>query len=35
MLWTALDAEGLGGSLQHWNPVPDLRIQHQWDLPQL
>ena len=34
-LWLALEAEGLGANLQHWNPVPDLRIRSEYDLPEL
>ena len=35
VLWTALDTEGLGCNLQHWNPLPDIRIQHEFDIPEL
>lgn len=30
VIWTALDAEGLGASLQHYNPLIDEDIQNQW-----
>jgi len=32
-LWTALEAEGLGGNLQHYNPLIDQKVAAQWDLP--
>ncbi len=32
-LWTALEAEGLGANLQHYNPIIDERVAAAWDLP--
>lgn len=32
-LWTALEAEGLGASLQHYNPIIDLKAQEHWNIP--
>jgi predicted oxidoreductase (fatty acid repression mutant protein) len=32
--WTALDAEGLGANLQHYNPLVDQKIQNEWNVPQ-
>ncbi|MCJ1374157.1 hypothetical protein MMC20_005389 [Loxospora ochrophaea] len=32
-LWTALEAEGLGCSLQHYNPAIDTRVQAEWKVP--
>lgn len=32
-LWTALEAEGLGANLQHYNPVVDDKVRDQWKLP--
>lgn len=31
--WAALEAEGLGGNLQHYNPLVDERVRETWDLP--
>jgi predicted oxidoreductase (fatty acid repression mutant protein) len=33
VLWTALEAEGFGASLQHYNPVVDQRAQNEWGVP--
>ncbi|PYH90454.1 Nitroreductase [Aspergillus ellipticus CBS 707.79] len=33
LVWTALQAEGLGANLQHYSPLIDAQIQQQWDLP--
>lgn len=33
LVWTALEAEGLGCSLQHYNPLIDLRVQTEWNVP--
>lgn len=33
-LWTLLEQAGLGASLQHYNPLIDIAVQEQWDLPQ-
>lgn len=32
-LWTALEAEGLGANLQHYNPLPDAKAAAQWNIP--
>ncbi|KAI1500537.1 Nitroreductase-like protein [Biscogniauxia marginata] len=32
-LWTALEAEGLGANLQHYNPLVDERVQAEWKVP--
>ncbi|KAL9036550.1 MAG: hypothetical protein Q9214_006085 [Letrouitia sp. 1 TL-2023] len=34
MLWTALEAEGLGVNLQHYNPLIDVRVATQYDIPE-
>jgi len=34
ILWTALEAEGAGVSLQHYNPVIDDAVRQEWSLPQ-
>ncbi|MGI6004610.1 MAG: nitroreductase family protein [Christensenellales bacterium] len=34
VLWAALDAQGLGVNLQHYNPLIDSRVHAQWDIPQ-
>ncbi len=31
--WTALTEEGLGASLQHYNPIVDHLIHEKWDIP--
>lgn len=33
LLWTALEAEGLGASLQHYNPLPDQKVIELWGVP--
>jgi predicted oxidoreductase (fatty acid repression mutant protein) len=33
VLWAALEAEGFGANLQHYNPVVDAKAQEQWDIP--
>jgi len=33
MVWTALEAEGLGASLQHYNPHIDDRVRQEWAIP--
>jgi len=33
MLWTALEAEGLGCNLQHYNPLPDQKASAIWNVP--
>lgn len=32
-LWTALELEGLGANLQHYNPSIDARVAEAWDVP--
>ena len=34
IVWTALEAEGLGASLQHYNPLIDDRVRERWGLPE-
>jgi predicted oxidoreductase (fatty acid repression mutant protein) len=33
VIWTALAAEGLGASLQHYNPLIDDEVKKEWDIP--
>lgn len=33
-VWTALEAEGLGASLQHYNPLVDAAVKKEWNLPE-
>ncbi|MCY0894723.1 MAG: nitroreductase family protein [Alicyclobacillaceae bacterium] len=33
MVWMALESEGLGASLQHYNPLIDERVKTEWKLP--
>lgn len=33
-IWTSLEAEGLGASLQHYNPLIDEEVKSQWNIPQ-
>lgn len=32
-VWTALAQEGIGASLQHYNPLIDEAVRKEWDLP--
>lgn len=32
-LWTALQAEGVGANLQHYNPLIDERVTAEWKVP--
>ncbi|KAK3685664.1 Nitroreductase-like protein [Podospora appendiculata] len=32
-VWTALEAEGLGANLQHYNPLVDAKIAEEWKVP--
>lgn len=32
-VWTALHTEGLGASLQHYNPIVDAEVHAEWDIP--
>ncbi|WNQ10843.1 nitroreductase family protein [Paenibacillus aurantius] len=34
VIWTALEAEGLGANLQHYNPLIDERVKAEWGLPE-
>ncbi|KAL2888191.1 putative nitroreductase HBN1 [Ceratocystis lukuohia] len=33
-IWTALEAEGLGANLQHYNPVIDAQVASEWKIPE-
>ena len=33
VLWAALETEGLGVNLQHYNPLIDVRLQTDYDVP--
>lgn len=33
VVWTALDAEGLGVNLQHYNPLIDDEVKNEWNIP--
>lgn len=32
-IWNALSGEGLGASLQHYNPLIDDKVREQWNIP--
>lgn len=32
-LWTALEGEGFGANLQHYNPLPDQKVSEVWKVP--
>jgi predicted oxidoreductase (fatty acid repression mutant protein) len=32
-VWVALEAEGLGANLQHYNPLIDEKVQSTWNVP--
>lgn len=34
MIWTALSNEGMGASLQHYNPIIDEQVKAEWNLPE-
>lgn len=34
IIWTALEAEGLGVSLQHYNPLIDDEVRKNWNVPE-
>ena len=34
VIWTALEAEGFGASLQHYNPLIDDKVRAEWSLPE-
>ena len=33
-LWCALEAEGLGANLQHYNPIIDTKVAGAWEVPE-
>lgn len=33
VIWTAIEAEGLGASLQHYNPLIDEKVKKEWNIP--
>lgn len=33
IVWTALEAEGFGASLQHYSPLIDTEVSEQWNVP--
>ncbi|WP_410979646.1 nitroreductase family protein [Bacillus cereus] len=33
VVWTGLEAEGLGASLQHYNPLIDDEVKQEWNVP--
>jgi predicted oxidoreductase (fatty acid repression mutant protein) len=34
VVWTALEASGLGASLQHYNPLIDAAVKARWQIPE-
>ncbi|WP_342555670.1 nitroreductase family protein [Paenibacillus sp. FSL R7-0652] len=34
VIWTALEQEGLGASLQHYNPLIDEKVKQEWGIPE-
>jgi predicted oxidoreductase (fatty acid repression mutant protein) len=34
IVWTALEAGGLGVNLQHYNPLIDAEVQKTWNVPE-
>lgn len=34
VIWTALEIEGLGANLQHYNPIIDDEVKQEWNIPQ-
>jgi len=34
IVWTSLEMEGLGASLQHYNPLIDEEVKEKWGIPQ-
>ncbi|KAK4104789.1 Nitroreductase-like protein [Parathielavia hyrcaniae] len=32
-VWTALESEGLGANLQHYNPLIDAKVAEEWKIP--
>ena len=33
LVWTSLEVEGFGASLQHYNPLIDQAVKEQWNIP--
>ncbi|MNP03542.1 hypothetical protein D3C76_954300 [compost metagenome] len=33
VVWTALEIEGLGATLQHYNPLIDDEVKKTWNIP--
>ena len=33
VIWTAIEKEGLGASLQHYNPLIDDQVKEEWNVP--
>ncbi|MCD7033579.1 nitroreductase family protein [Metabacillus sp. GX 13764] len=33
-IWTGLESEGFGASLQHYNPLIDEQVKEEWDVPE-
>ena len=33
IVWTALEAEGLGASLQHYNELIETEVRNEWNIP--
>lgn len=33
-IWCALEAEGLGANLQHYNPIIDAKVAREWNVPE-
>ncbi|MGG1237986.1 nitroreductase family protein [Bacillus sonorensis] len=34
VVWTALESEGLGATLQHYNPLVDEDVKKEWNIPE-
>lgn len=34
VIWTSLESEGLGASLQHYNPLIDEEVKKEWNIPE-
>lgn len=32
VVWTALETEGLGATLQHYNPIIDDEVKNEWNI---
>jgi predicted oxidoreductase (fatty acid repression mutant protein) len=33
IIWTSLETEGFGASLQHYNPLIDEKVKSAWNIP--